>query len=546
VDEMNDKSDETHKIKIVLILAVALSFTIGILLLRETAKKFQMTCPYTVSAQTTEQKTSPPEPNRPKAVLQSSLAGRWYPANSTILANQIRGFLEKAQPNKEINDVMALILPHAGYQYSGQTAAQGIKTATGKYKRIVIIGPSHYVAMQDTLSVPTATHYETPLGQIPLDLDFIDKLLEHSIFQNVPNAHTREHSVQIELPLLQYTNRDFKLVPIVAGQCSLKAITKAGKILKGLIDNETLVIASSDFVHYGPNYGYVPFTEDVPENLKKLDLGAYKSIAALDCEGFLNYKRKTGATICGYAPIAILLAALPESAKSHLVARTCSGEIVGDFSNSVSYLAIAFSGKWPNQPAVQLNSTLVESRLSNEDKKQLLALARKSLSYYLENKQMMDTSKLDVKLSKAATEMRAAFITLNINSRLRGCIGDLVPREPLYKTVIRNAVNAGFYDRRFMPLEKSEYDKITIEISALTPPTPVASPDEIRLGIDGIILRKNGRSAVFLPQVAPEQGWNLEQTLSHLSLKAGLPQDAWKNNAHFFVFQAEVFSEHEK
>jgi AmmeMemoRadiSam system protein B/AmmeMemoRadiSam system protein A len=539
---MNDKSNQNRKMTLVLVLIAFVSFLTGILLLKTSIKKPRTVCPSCRKAKITEQK----KPERPKVVLQSSLAGRWYPANSAILANQVEGFLDKAKINQDIDNVMALILPHAGYSYSGQTAAQGIKNAQKKYSRIVIIGPSHYVAMQDTLSLPKATHYETPLGQIPLDLEFIDKLLEHSIFQNVPNAHTNEHSVQIELPLLQCSHTDFKLVPIVAGHCSLKTITKAGEILKGLLDKETLVIASSDFVHYGPNFGYVPFTQNVPENIKKLDLDAYKFIAELDCKGFLDYKRTTGTTICGYVPIAILLATLPQSAKSHLVAQTCSGEITGDFRNSVSYLSIAFSGDWPNRPQAKPDLQSDEPRLSEEDKKQLLALARRSLLHYLDKRQIPEISELNIEPSKAISENRAAFVTLKKNSYLRGCIGDLLPRQPLYKSVIQNAVNAGFYDRRFTPLGKSEYDKITIEISALTPPLPVASPDEIKLGIDGVILKKNARSAVFLPQVATEQGWNLEQMLTHLSLKAGLPSDAWKNNAYFLVFQAEVFGENEK
>jgi AmmeMemoRadiSam system protein B/AmmeMemoRadiSam system protein A len=543
---MNDKLDENFKIKLVLVSVAVLSFIIGTLLLKIYLGKPPAKRPYSVNVQTTEQKAESKKSDRPKIVLPSSLAGRWYPSNPAILENQVKGFLDKAEINKDIDNVMALILPHAGYPYSGQTAAYGVKNAQRKYKRIVIIGPTHYVAMPDTLSLPKATHYETPLGQVPLDLEFMDKLLGYSIFHNVPNAHTNEHSVQIELPFLQCSHTDFKVVPIVAGQCSLKTITKAGEILKGLLDRETLVIASSDFVHYGPNFGYVPFTQNVPENIKKLDLDAYKFIAALDYKGFLDYKRRTGTTICGYVPIAILLATLPPSAKSHLVAQTCSGEITGDFRNSVSYLSIAFSGDWPNQPEAKPDLKLDESRLSDEDKKQLLTLARKSLLHYLDKRQVLDTSELNIELSDAISENRAAFVTLKKNSQLRGCIGDLIPRQPLYKSVISNAVNAGFYDRRFLPLEKGEYDKITIEISALTPPVPVASPDEIRLGIDGIILRKEGRSAVFLPQVATEQGWNLEQTLTHLSLKARLKPDAWKNNASFLVFQAEVFGENEK
>jgi AmmeMemoRadiSam system protein A len=139
--------------------------------------------------------------------------------------------------------------------------------------------------------------------------------------------------------------------------------------------------------------------------------------------------------------------------------------------------------------------------------------------------------------------IRAAFVTLKKDSLLRGCIGDIFPQRPLYKSVILNAIHACVNDRRFVPVSPDECNDITIEISALTPPAPVESSSDIRIGIDGVVLNKDGHSAVFLPQVAPEQGWNLDQTLTHLSQKAGLPAEAWKEGASFLVFQAVVFGE---
>jgi hypothetical protein len=494
---------------------------------------------------------------RAKVVLHSTLAGRWYPADAEILSKQITGFFEKAQV-QPINNVIAFILPHAGYQFSGQTAAFGLKTTDKKYKRIVIIGPSHRVPMEEVLSVPRVTHYETPLGEIPLDVEFIDRLLKYSVFQNIPQTHKHEHSVQIEMPLLQYRQQNFNLVPIVAGRCSLETITKAGAILKSLVDDETLVIASSDFVHYGRNYGYVPFTQNIPEQIKKLDMEAYEHIARLDSKGFLEYKRRTGATICGYVPVAILLSMLDKPIEAKLTNYATSGELTGDFSNSVSYLSVAFSGMWGNCPEIEPPASNRE--LTKEDKEQLLTLARKSIVYALERQRVPETSELGVTISDTMKETRAAFVTLKRvpalqkdgktgpqkDSQLRGCIGDIFPQRPLYKSVIINAINAGINDRRFPRVTIAECNDITIEISALTAPKPIASPDDIRIGIDGVVLNKNGHSAVFLPQVAPEQGWDVNQMLTRLSLKAGLPADAWKEGANFLVFQAVVFGEEER
>jgi AmmeMemoRadiSam system protein B/AmmeMemoRadiSam system protein A len=480
----------------------------------------------------------------PKIVLRSSLAGTWYSADAETLAEQIEGFFQKAQV-KPINNVIALILPHAGYQYSGQTAVCGLKTTNRKYERIIIIGPSHRIPMEEILSVPRVTHYETPLGQIPLDVKFINKLLKYSLFQNVPQAHKNEHSVQIELPLLQYSRKDFKLVPIVAGTCSLQTITKAGNILRSLVDEGTLVVVSSDFVHYGRSHLYVPFTENIPEQIKELDMGAYEYIAALDAKGFLEYKYKTGATICGYIPIAVLLSMLDEPVGAELINYTTSGELTGDFTNSVSYLSVAFSGSWQNNPEIKPQANNPELELTEDDKKQLLALARKTIVYALRTQRVPQASELGVSISDAMKCPRAAFVTLKKHSQLRGCIGDIFPQRPLYKSVIRNAINACVNDRRFLPVTEEECNDITIEISALTPPEPVASSNEIRFGIDGVVLSKDGHSAVFLPQVAPEQGWDVNQMLTQLSLKAQLPADAWKEGASFLVFQADVFGESE-
>lgn len=478
----------------------------------------------------------------PKVVLRSSLAGSWYSADPEALNKQLDSFFQKAG-SQTIENVIALILPHAGYTWSGQTAAYGLKTTEKKYKRIVVIGPSHRIPMEDILSVPRVTHYETPLGQIPLDVEFINKLLKHSLFQNVPQTHKYEHSVQIEVPLLQYYQKDFKLVSIVAGSCSLETITTAGSVLRSLVDEETLVIASSDFVHYGAGHGYVPFTEKIPEQIKKLDMGAYEYIARLDSKGFLDYRKRTGATICGYIPIAILLSMLGQDIKAELIKYSTSGELTDDYSNSVSYLSIVFSGVWQKHPELIAQGNNPE--LTEEDKKQLLTLARKTIVYALRNRRVPQVSELGITISDSMRYPRAAFVTLKKHSLLRGCIGDIFPQRPLYRSVILNAINACFNDKRFQPVAEDECEDITIEISALTTPEPVSSADKIRIGTDGVVMNKDGRSAVFLPQVAPEQGWDINQMLTQLSLKAQLPADAWKEGTSFLVFEAVVFGESE-
>ena len=345
----------------------------------------------------------------PKSVLRSQLATMgWYTAQPETLSRQIEGLFQKAQV-EPIEDVIALILPHAGYAYSGVIAAEGLKTTDKEYKRILVIGPSHSTPMEEILSVPRVTHYKTPLGEVPLDVEFINRLLEYSVFRNVPQAHEfgprgQEHSVQIELPLLQHGRSVFKFVPIVAGRCSHETVTKAANILGSLVDEGTLVIASSDFVHYGPRFGYVPFDKDHKEQIEKIDMGAYDHIKRLDCKGFLDYKHRTGATICGYVPIAVLLAMLSEPTEAKLVEYATSGEMGGDFTHSVSYLSVAFSGTWSDRAAVEPQAN--DPDLTESDRKRLLALARKTMDFCLERRRIPDVSELGVPISDAMRSPR--------------------------------------------------------------------------------------------------------------------------------------------
>jgi MEMO1 family protein len=478
-----------------------------------------------------------------RKVLESRLAGTWYDANPAKLDAEITGYLAAAnQP--PLDNVIGLILPHAGYRYSGQTAAYGVAALGGKqYGRVVVMGPSHSVPLKNAASVPDATHYATPLGEVRLDTGFIAALKRSPLFTTVPEMHEREHSVQIELPLLQKVLQSFELVPIVVGQVDVGTAKQMAGVLRGLVDSQTLVVASSDFTHYGATYDYVPFTEDVAENLRKLDMGAFTEIEKKDPDAFAAYVASTGATICGRSPIEILLAMLPPDAKVQLLHYDTSGAKTGDYALSVSYLAAAFMGVWPTEATESGRAALFEMEWPPEDQQRLLELARKTLTYAVSHRSAPDVEDLGVAVTGAMREVAGVFVTLTANGRLRGCIGEIEPCRPVYQAVMAHAVNAGLADRRFPPVTEAELDTIDFEISVLTPPQPIPSCDRILLGRDGIVLENGGRRAVFLPQVAPEQGWDLDQTLTQLALKAGLPSDAWRQGASFEVFQAMVFSE---
>jgi AmmeMemoRadiSam system protein B/AmmeMemoRadiSam system protein A len=484
----------------------------------------------------------PEQAPRPKHVFDSPLAGRWYPADPPTL-NEMLDLQFSAAEQAPMDEVCALILPHAGYQYSGPIAAYGLKAVSERRPaRIVLLGPSHRVPMRGYASLPGATHYRTPLGESELDTAFIELLLQHGMFRRVAQVEEVEHSVQILVPQIQHALGAVPLVPIVVGQLTLNESRAMAGILRDLLDDDTLVIVSSDFTHYGPNYGYLPFRDDIPENLERLDMAAWKAIKSKEPGAFEAWVEAHDATICGTCPILVLLSMLPEDAGPHLLQYGTSGEITNDYENSVSYLSIAFTGSWKRENLAS-DTTATALPLSQEDKEGLLRLARETLQRYVAEEKMPAPEELGIDLSPAMQQTMGAFVTLHAHGKLRGCIGEIEPRRPLYEAVMAHAVNAGLKDHRFPRVTAAELPELEFEISVLTPPQPVDSPERIVIGRHGMTVEKAGHRAVFLPQIAPQQGWDRDTTLDHLCLKAGLPADAWRQGAAFTVFEAVVFGE---
>jgi AmmeMemoRadiSam system protein B len=285
-------------------------------------------------------------PRHAESVQPCRLAGRWYPAQPEALRREVRRCLAGAEPPD--GPVCAVLLPHAGYAWSGPTAGQALGGLDAKrYRRVVVIGPSHQVYMPGFSSLPRTAEYETPLGRVPLDRARIEALLaEEGLFRTVEQAHREEHSVQIQLPLLQEVLGDFELVPVVTGDLTVEQTARTARCLAARLDAETLVVASSDFTHYGAGFNYRPFDEAIEENLEKLDLGAWAFAEQQDAEGFLQYVQRTGATVCGRIPIAVLLSMLNPGMRLRRTAYTTSGRLTGDFSHTVSYLSARVEGVW--------------------------------------------------------------------------------------------------------------------------------------------------------------------------------------------------------
>ena len=476
-----------------------------------------------------------------KAYMESTLAGAWYAADAARLNAELEGYLRDAEVQAD-PAIFAVIVPHAGYTYSGPCAAVGAKALAARpdLRRVVVLGFSHRVAMPNQISVPAReTHYRSPLGETPLDVAALAGLLQNPLFVDLPATRRGENSVEMQLPLLQaaLAGRDWKLVPITLGQLDDETRGQAAAALAPLLDDHTALVVSSDFTHFGPNFGFVPFRTNVEANLRKLDGGAVERILAGDAAGFATYCERTGATICKQNSIGVLLRLLPEKFAARQLGYDTSGRSTGDFGNSVSYATLAFY-----RTATVQAAGIPE--LSAADRQALLSLARKSIEKALAGCQSAVADARGAELTPALKRTMGGFVTLTIAGELRGCIGEIFPRRALVDVVRDHAIDAAFNDPRFPPLTAKELSRVRIEISALTPPVPVASYRDIEIGKHGMVIELGNRSAVFLPQVAPEQGWDLETTLTHLSFKAGLPGNAWQDpRARFTVFEAIVFHE---
>lgn len=480
-----------------------------------------------------------------KKVMVSPLAGQWYPAGERALRDDIAERIQGITVVRKKN-VCAAVVPHAGYRYSGRVAAGVfLRIDPTRFERVVVMGPSHYVGMHNRVSVPDATHFLTPLGELRVDTEFVARMRKLPFVACLPEAHAREHSDQIQLPLIQAClSSSVPVVCVVCGQFDATNLLSAAASFKDLLDDRTLVVASSDFTHYGESYGYVPFNKDVFKNLESLDLGIFELFAEKNVAGFMKRLDETGATVCGRDPLAFLLAMMPEDAKVERTAYETSGQMLHDTHSSVSYIGALVTGSWCSATKGKKSMTKNDEMLSEDDCARLLSLARETITQALQTGATHAVTGSEPKaLTEGMKAVRGGFVTLNKRGDLRGCIGEIVPRREIWKVVQEQALNAAFHDPRFSPVQAGELGEISIEISILTPPRPVGTWQDIVIGKHGMVLSKGGRSAVFLPQVAPEQGWGIEETLTHLSLKAGLPQDAWRSGADYLVFEAQVIHE---
>jgi len=469
------------------------------------------------------------------------VAGGFYPADPKELTQMIDGFLTHASVPKIQEPLVALISPHAGYIYSGPVAAYSYALLKErKYARVVVIAPSHYDNFPFS-AVYDGDAYSTPLGTVPVDKAFgaelarLSPLIKVSERGHVQVGEQPEHSLEVELPFLQRTLGEFKLVPIIMGDqdyglCRALGLALAKALLAGKPEAlaYTLILVSSDLSHYHPYDEAVRIDHQTLQAIEEWD---YLSL-------WRNFMTRTWEA-CGGGPIVAAMIAAERLGATHaqILKYANSGDTQGEKSRVVGYGAVAIT-RQEAEPAKKS----AEFSLTGKEKDELLKIARRSVETAVRERKMYLVGSTGL---PRLEEDRGAFVTLKEHDELRGCIGYITPVKPLAETVRDVAAYAALQDHRFQPVSSSELPLLQYEVSVLSPLRRVLDVKQIKVGKHGLIIKKGDIEGLLLPQVPVEEHWDRDTFIEQTCVKAGLPPQAWKDDdTDIFMFTALVFGEH--
>lgn len=454
-------------------------------------------------------------------IRKPAIAGRFYPNDASILANTVEHFLTDAQKSRDTSQPVpkVIIAPHAGYVYSGATAARAyavIADVADSIKQVVLLGPSHHVAFKG-IATPSVDAFQTPLGLVKINKKALEVLGRYPYVGVLDQAHEAEHSIEIHLPFLQTLLPDFELIPLVVGDTPPEQVAQALETVWG--GPETLIVISSDLSHY---HDY--------DTAQKLDHQTSTAIM----EKRFNEIDPQGA--CGSRPIKGMLYTASKLGLAGTLIDVCnSGDTAGPKDRVVGYGAYHF-GRLDMSDIVYTDA----------HKQALLTLARQSIAYGLEHGKMVEQAQFP---SQFITQvLQASFVTLEINKQLRGCRGSLVAHKILPVDVMQNAFFSAFADPRFSALTQQEFEQVVIKISILTPASSMQFSSEedlikqLRPGVDGLWLIDGENRGTFLPSVW-ESIPQPKDFLRNLKVKAGLPPDHWSDTLQVKRYTTEYFGE---
>lgn len=466
---------------------------------------------------------------RPPAV-----AGSFYPADPIQLTSLVHKHLAEAGPAETIDgELIALIVPHAGLVYSGPIAAYSYKLlGQAQPKTVILCGPSHRYPFRGLSVYGPAVEWLTPLGTVPCNDHVCQQLMGYDRrIGAIAAAHQQEHCLEVQLPYLQTVLSNFTIVPLLMGQPDHETVALLGDALKSLeSDSKTVLIAASDWQHYHSAKEGWP-----------LDSIGIECVQALDADRLENMLGVDKTEACGGGSVAaVMRAAVARGAnRVKILKYGDSGDLTGDKSSVVGYLAAAIYKSTPAAPQESKSSEKSDMYPAAADRTTLLKIARQSIDAHLSGKPLPRFEVSDTLKSNGG-----AFVTLTKSGQLRGCIGYTEAFKPLWQCVSECAISAAVNDPRFPPVQLTELAGLHVEISVLTPLQRIKSFDEIKIGRDGLMISLGGRRGLLLPQVATDYGWTRDEFLQHTCQKAGLPFDAYKSpDAVIQKFQAVVFGE---
>lgn len=459
-------------------------------------------------------------------------AGRYYSADPAQLRAAVDAALAKAAVAAP--PPLAILVPHASHAYSGEVAARAFARLRGRgTKRVVVIAPAHFEDFSYA-SVYDGDAYATPLGRVRVDRRFARRLaradrsirLGRAGHASVTTATAPEHAIEVELPFLQRALGDFELVPIVMGDASYAASVRLGSALAAVIGDasDTLLVASSDLSHFHDAAAAAAMDRELLEAVAQGDAAAVsRNVLARKWEA------------CGVGPIVAMMVAAQRlgAERPRLLRYATSGDVTGDQRQVVGYAAAVITRPPP--------ATAAGLTLTSDERSQLLEIARQSAGLAVREHAIFQPA---LPASPRLAQAGAAFVTLTVRGELRGCVGDFPASQPLYLAVRDAAAQAALHDPRFPPVRPGELSGLEFEIAALSPFRHIAGPTGVRLGTEGILLRRGAAQAVLLPQVATEQGWDRSTFVSQAAIKAGLASDGWKSqDADLFAFTTLRFSD---
>lgn len=488
-----------------------------------------------------------------KNIRPSAVAGQFYEADADRLKHQVQYYLDKTEKQDiKMGAVRAIMTPHAGYDFSAPVAAAGYKQIEGKKTGTVVILCNSHTAYFDGLAIDGHDAWQTPLGQVGVDRKLADKLIaaDKSIHYN-NEVHAGEHALEVQLPFLQTVLPDgFMIVPILFGNTGGDGYARLARALENNLGPDDLVVASSDMSHY-PKY----------EDANTIDQETLGVIKTADVEKMDDYTEEVEerdvpgeqTILCGIDGVKTVmeLYGLAGWDRIGILKYANSGDAeMGDRERVVGYGAVAFGlassseSKETNMETAEDNSGVdLSNILTKQEQEELIGIAKQTVESYVKSGQVPDFEIKDERLQSK----EGAFVTLHENGQLRGCIGQIIPSgAPLWRVVRDMAVAACSEDNRFNPVTPDELDKLDYEVSVLSAPRAIDNWHKIELGKHGVIVRKGARAGVFLPQVADETGWDIDEFLSELcAQKAGLPPSCYKDDksVELQVFTAQVFGE---